>query len=204
LSLSVIALRNGSPLAYSKLRMLRKLPQVLGLDLNRSVGRGAAAPVGLSRQTDYRQESLNLSGASSAAPWCRGRHWPARSRSPASTCEGGRGTAFSPDLRSGRIAHGMPLRRKVLHLLLLPLSPPKSEGCISSATRANAGRQHPPLFEVTRRAVNTNEVANICDRQQKNDSCGRGPVHDGVFSPKRRRPAAKLSHPKQSLECAAT
>ena len=30
------------------------------------------------------------------------------------------------------------------------------------------------------------------------------PVHDGVFSPKRRRPAAKLSHPKQSLECAAT
>src|SRR6516165_6044824 len=53
-------------------------------------------------------------------------------------------------------------------------------------------------------SVNTNEVANICDRQQKNDSCGCGPVHDGVFSPKRRRPAAKLSHPKQSLECAAT
>ena len=29
-------------------------------------------------------------------------------RSRASTCEGGRATAFSPALRSGRIAHGMP------------------------------------------------------------------------------------------------
>src|SRR6516165_9906337 len=59
-----------------------------------------------------------------------------------------------------------------------------------------AGEQH-------RRTLQP-ERLNICDRQQKNDSCGCGPVHDGVFSPKRRRPAAKLSHPKQSLECAAT
>jgi hypothetical protein len=46
--------------------------------------------------------------AKPVAPWCRGRHWPARSRSRASTCEGGLGTAFSPALRSGRIAHGRP------------------------------------------------------------------------------------------------
>jgi hypothetical protein len=45
-------------------------------------------------------------------------------------------------------------------------------------------------------SVNRNEIANICDGQQKDDSCGCEPVHDGVFSPKRRRPAAK-PHPKQ-------
>lgn len=86
-----------------------------------------------------------------------------------------------------------------------PVSPDSETRIAAAAWAPGVGR--PPLLHgqvsgsrVERRSpfpsVNRNEIANICDGQQKDDSCGCGPVHDGVFSPKRRRPAAK-PHPKQ-------
>jgi hypothetical protein len=115
--------------AYSRPRMHRKGSQLLGLDLNRSERAGTRSGCASGRRHAYCHKCLApevlepvrrqlgvahrvldvfMAEPRLQRPRVVAGIGPTRSRSRASTCEGGLGTAFWPALRSGRIAHGRP------------------------------------------------------------------------------------------------